>query len=275
MASFDQTPAGPGRVTGSIADQLFIENDVVPEYDLDLDRNQLLTENDEQHKLDCEEFPFTEPEMEALLYNDPELQRLIQEYDSGGGEINDGIMFDDRRGIFAGEVATRDKNQKSGKEDQLFDGSAHKAAVSQSPIGNCTDLKKVARHLQKTYVALSSFDEHSIVKLLQKGAKVGIQPKLSKKNEQAQVPVKLPKRRRKKRGPYKMAKRDSWTSCSERGGSGSGSALHNILQNQRSPLTPFKEYTITVNEEVDLHRDSTGEAEVRQFVPQEMSRQKC
>ena len=198
-----------------------------------------------------------------------EIQRLLQEIEKGEDQVIDGLIdFDSGRSI-AGDPASEDISELTGEsrieDDKKVDESTPRAEQSRLPFANCTDVRMMARHLQKTYVAFASLDERSIVKLLQKGAKDGVQPKLSNDNQGAQVPMKkLSKRPGKKRGPYKLTRKDSWTSCSERGGSGSGSALPNASQNRRNPLTCFKERSLAVND-IDLHQESMGVAEVRQF----------
>lgn len=209
-----------------------------------------------------------------LIFQDPEMQRLIQDFDlfhasrKGEGYLEDQatvdgdtLCFDEGEAV-TGEgvvVATADSLQEFRQNEA---NTSHELEQSQPPLANCTDFRKVARYLQKTYVTFSSLGEDSIVQLLQKGAKSGIQPKLFNSKQRTPVPMVVSRRTGRKRGPYKMTKKDSWTNCTKRGRTGSGSALHNVSQKKRSPLSPFKERILTVND-IDLHQESMGEGEVR------------
>jgi len=283
MAQFGTSPQyrdGFRRVTRSSSKQLTVDSAVVTQSELGRqlpahangateERDGLISASDD------EKFSFMGQEMDDFLCLDlpldevREIQRLLQEIEKGEDQVLGGIIDFDRGGSIAGDPASEDISELSGEsrvEDEKKVGeSASRAEQSRLPFANCTDVIMMARHLQKTYVAFSSLDERSIVKLLQKGAKDGVQPKLSNDNQGAQVPLKkLSKRRGRKRGPYKLSRKDSWTSCSERGGSGSGSALSNASQNLRNPLLCFKERSLTVND-IELHQESMGVAEVRQF----------
>jgi len=197
------------------------------------------------------------------LFNDaPELHSLMQ--------ILEG-KDDDIASFFAlgaherdEHVETIDDAQKPTVERRLEttkEDGKNQTALSQIPFAKITDPKRLASHLRQNYTAFATLDEQCIIQLLKQGAKAGLQPKVSQGvKQQAQHSHVLPNRRGKKRGAYKMRKKDSWT-LTQNGGA-SQSALQNATQNKRSPPSIFKKRYLYVNE-IELNRESMGEAEVR------------
>lgn len=124
-------------------------------------------------------------------------------------------------------------------------------------------LKTTAENLRKLVEPFSSLSEESIIRLLQQGAQLGIQPKVPSIKAfgkvAEQVTYQEPKRASKLRGAYKQKTKDSWTSCVLQGES--GTILQNATETKRNPIVQFQERIVTVND-IKFCQESAGEVEV-------------
>jgi len=221
-----------------------------------------------------------------LLFQDAEFQCLLQGSDAGlDGFLNseeEHSLIGFTVGHNSGEelspletslAADSDSIHKLRTSDEETDRGAAREGDSKqarnspeiSKQASIKDLKSLANHLQTNVVAFSTMEKQNILSLLRRGISMGLQPRVSNDSSsfEAQVPLELTKRRRKKRGPYKLMRKDSWTNCSQHGGSASCSTVQNASQNRRRPPTIFEERNLTVND-IELCRESMGEAKVRE-----------
>jgi hypothetical protein len=228
----------------------------------------------------------------GFLRKESDLQQLIQDLDVKAPEV----CWQDRKylevgldlveGTPLGESPSTIENQpvavkRTGKKHKASHGKRTRLTRAckkrslpctqldsdlMDPSQRGIQLKTLAARLQKVYAPFSSLNEDSIVDLLKRGARIGIQPKVppfyAVEKSTDNVPLQSPKRIGQKRGAYKLKTRDSWTSCSSSGESLSGTALHNAIENMRNPIARFKERVLLVNE-IEFCQESAGTVEVR------------
>ena len=183
--------------------------------------------------------------------------------------LNDDVMLSWLRDTDANDVNVDDMLNMLVQGAPIGEGFSEASKTQKStsqdnqillPLASCDDPGRLASFLQARFTAFANLDKQSIIELLEKGAKTGLQPKISYCNiHEIQIPPDLTKRNGKKRGPYKMTKKDSWTSTRESGES--GSAVLNALHSKRSPPANFKQRFLNIHH-VDMNECSMGVAEV-------------
>jgi hypothetical protein len=132
-----------------------------------------------------------------------------------------------------------------------------------SPVSDFSNRSLVVQHLKEQYVPFRKMDEAAIIRLLEMGARTGLQPRVTLIDGPSvkQKPLVLQKRTRKKRGAYKQGHKDSWTCCISKA---SHTASPNASENKRNRTRQFNEHMLEVHD-IEFKRTSAGIVEVSVF----------